>query len=65
MVAYLISSGQSPNSLDSSNMTPLMWSAFKVQNVNPLSVLLKLGVSLFNPSLFLALVNSNFIHFMF
>lgn len=43
VVAYLIASGQSVNSTDSSNMTPLMWSAFKVQNVNPLSVLLKLG----------------------
>ncbi|KAI6187781.1 Palmitoyltransferase [Aphelenchoides besseyi] len=43
VVAYLVASGQSLNSLDSSNMTPLMWAAFKVQNVNPLGVLLKFG----------------------
>lgn len=46
VVAYLVASGQSVNSLDSSNMTPLMWSAFKVQNVNPLGVLLKFGADI-------------------
>lgn len=43
VVAYLITSGQSPNVKDSTNMTPLMWAAFKVPHPNPLQILLKLG----------------------
>ncbi|XP_034948859.1 palmitoyltransferase Hip14 isoform X2 [Chelonus insularis] len=45
IVAYLVAKGINPNDPDRSSMTPLMWSAFKVNRLDPTRLLLVLGAS--------------------
>ncbi|XP_058804479.1 palmitoyltransferase Hip14-like isoform X2 [Phymastichus coffea] len=45
IVAYLVAKGTDPNMPDSCAMTPLMWSAYKVNSLNPTQLLLTLGAS--------------------
>ncbi|KAK0090909.1 hypothetical protein PV325_000075 [Microctonus aethiopoides] len=45
IVAYLIAKGVNPNDLDRSAMTPLMWSAYKVNSLDPTRLLLVLGAN--------------------
>lgn len=45
IVAYLVAKGINPNSSDRSAMTPLMWSAYKINNLDPTRLLLVLGAS--------------------
>ena len=46
VAAYLIAKGQSPDTLDETQMTPAMWAAYKVYNVDPLRMLATLGADL-------------------
>ncbi|KRT78753.1 Ankyrin repeat-containing protein, partial [Oryctes borbonicus] len=48
LVAYFVVRGVSPDLVDRSGMTPLMWSCWKVCNLDPTRLLLTLGA---NPSL--------------
>ncbi|XP_022902031.1 palmitoyltransferase Hip14 [Onthophagus taurus] len=48
LVAYFVARGVSPDLVDRSGMTPLMWSCWKVCNLDPTRLLLTLGA---NPSL--------------
>ncbi|KAJ8667909.1 hypothetical protein QAD02_009572 [Eretmocerus hayati] len=45
IVAYLVAKGINPNLPDRSAMTPLMWSAYKVNSLDPTRFLLTLGAS--------------------
>lgn len=45
IVAYLIAKGVSVNSQDSTGMTPLMWSSYKVTSLDPTRLLLTFGAS--------------------
>ncbi|KAK0162418.1 hypothetical protein PV327_006195 [Microctonus hyperodae] len=45
IVAYLVAKGANPNDLDRSAMTPLMWSAYKVNSLDPTRLLLILGAN--------------------
>ncbi|XP_012279856.1 palmitoyltransferase Hip14 isoform X1 [Orussus abietinus] len=45
IVAYLVAKGVNPNMPDRSAMTPLMWSAYKVNSLDPTRLLLTLGAS--------------------
>lgn len=46
MAAYLVAKGQSPDDPDDTRMTPAMWAAYKVYNVDPLRMLATLGADL-------------------
>lgn len=46
VAAYLIAKGQSPDDPDDTRMTPAMWAAYKVYNVDPLRMLATLGADL-------------------
>ncbi|CAJ0962174.1 unnamed protein product, partial [Mesorhabditis belari] len=46
VVAYLIAIGQSIDCSDVTRMTPLMWAAYKINQVDPLKLLLTLGADL-------------------
>ncbi|KAL3266235.1 hypothetical protein HHI36_010416 [Cryptolaemus montrouzieri] len=45
LVAYFIARGVSPDLIDRGGMTPLMWSCWKVCNLDPTRLLLTLGAS--------------------
>lgn len=45
LVAYFIARGINPDQPDRSGMTPLMWSSWKVRNLDPTRLLLTLGAS--------------------
>lgn len=45
LVAYFIAQGVSPDLVDYGGMTPLMWSSWKVCNLDPTRLLLTLGAS--------------------
>ena len=46
VAAYLIAAGQSSDELDASRMTPVIWAAYKVNNIDPLQMLAKMGADL-------------------
>ncbi|KAH7732088.1 DHHC zinc finger domain containing protein [Aphelenchoides avenae] len=46
VAAYLVAKGQSPDDPDDTRMTPAMWAAYKVYNVDPPRMLATLGADL-------------------
>jgi len=46
ILGYLIAKGQSVNTQDNNGMTPLMWSCYRTQSIDPVRLLVTLGSSL-------------------